>query len=846
MLKGSGNVKLRILIFIFILGLLSILVGAQTKPIAASGNTYYVATSGSDSNSGTLAQPWATVQHALNVAAAGDTVNFMAGNYSAIDLVCNNSGTAGNYITFQNYAGGTVNITAGGSMIFKCGLDTNGKNYLKFSGLNFTGNANTYYGLYVHSSDHVTLQNCTMSVSVSSGIQAKSSTNVTIDGCTVYNTNSGQAEECISIVTCSNFEVKNCIVHDPASQQRLGIDMKEGSCNGSVHNNEVYNLSGLYNGGIYIDAQGIASHDIQIYSNKVHDIPLGYGVSIADELGNTAIYNVNVYNNVIYNCGFDAFIITQRNSETFTNIYFVNNTLYNTTYYGAAYSICNMYGVTPANMSNCVIRNNIGYSTNGNAVTVLDHQGCYAAGKLIVDHNLWYNPAGWYMDSACIKGTNFVEGNPQFVSIPANLSLQSGSPAKDTGSATNAPSSDYAGTARPQGAGYDIGAYESTSTSPGALTIVTSILPNGTVGTGYSQTLTATGGTTPYTWSIASGILPAGLSLSSSGVISGTPTAAGTTASATFRVTDAASATALATLSITINSNSNTPCITTGYLANGTVGVNYSQTLTATGGTSTYTWTIGSGSLPAGLALSSGGVIYGTPFTAGTTSATFGVTDAIGATANESLSITIAGSSNTPVISTGSLANGTVGVNYSQTLTATSGTAPYTWAVASGSLPSGLGLSSGGVIYGTPMTAGGPTSAIFRVTDAANATALTTLSITITANSNTPIITTVSLANGTVGVNYSQTLTATGGTTPYTWSIASGTLPAGLALSSGGVIYGMPFTASTTSATYRVTDAANATALATLSITITASSNTPVISTGSLANGTVGVNIHRL
>jgi hypothetical protein len=177
------------------------------------------------------------------------------------------------------------------------------------------------------------------------------------------------------------------------------------------------------------------------------------------------------------------------------------------------------------------------------------------------------------------------------------------------------------------------------SSSP-ALAVSTGSLSNGTVGTAYSQTLTATGGTTPYTWSISSGSLPAGLSLSSSGVISGTPTSAVGPTSVTFKLTDLTGATATKSLSITII----TPLsISTSALPNGTVGAAYSQTLTANGGTSPYTWTITSGTLPAGLTLSSSGVISGTPTTAGgPTSVTFKVTDANSLTATQSLSITTA------------------------------------------------------------------------------------------------------------------------------------------------------------------------------------------------------------
>jgi len=342
--------------------------------------------------------------------------------------------------------------------------------------------------------------------------------------------------------------------------------------------------------------------------------------------------------------------------------------------------------------------------------------------------------------------------------------------------------------------------------------ITTSSLTNGTVGVAYSQTLTATGGTTPYSWTIASGTLPAGLTLSASGVISGTPPTVGGPTSVTFKVTDANSLTATQSLSITII----TPLsITTNSLPSWTVSVAYSQTLAVTGGTAPYTWTITSGTLPSGLSLSSSGVISGTPTTAGDpTSVTFQVTDSVSKTVTKSMSITINAS---PSIGTVSLPNGTVGVSYSQTLSVTGGTSPYTWSIATGSLPSGLSLSSSGVVSGTPTTAGGPTSITFKVTDLTSTTATKSLSIAIT---TPPSISTSSLPNGTVGTAYSQTLAATGGTSPYSWTVIAGSLPSGLTLSSSGLISGTPTTAGgPTSITLKVTDNNNLTATKVLSVT---------------------------
>ena len=171
----------------------------------------------------------------------------------------------------------------------------------------------------------------------------------------------------------------------------------------------------------------------------------------------------------------------------------------------------------------------------------------------------------------------------------------------------------------------------------GGLFIVTTSLPGGIAGAPYSATLTASGGTLPYTWAVISGSLPAGLSLSSAGAITGTPTTAGVS-SFTVQVTDAAMLTARAQLTITII----TVSITTTSLPVGIRGLPYSATLTATGGTLPYTWSIAVGALPPGLSLNgSTGAITGTPTTIGLWRFTAQVCDANLECATAPLSITI-------------------------------------------------------------------------------------------------------------------------------------------------------------------------------------------------------------
>jgi Putative Ig domain len=176
------------------------------------------------------------------------------------------------------------------------------------------------------------------------------------------------------------------------------------------------------------------------------------------------------------------------------------------------------------------------------------------------------------------------------------------------------------------------------------VSITTSSLPNGTVCSAYSQSLAASGGTLSYNWSLNSGLLPAGLSVSASGAITGTPTAAGPT-SPTFKVLDSTvpnqqSDTKL--LSITINPAA-TPNITTTTLPDGTTSAAYSQQVVATGGCSSLTWTIQAGSLPPPLTIgaTTGLIDGGTPTTTGIFNFTVRATDSLSQVADKALSIKI-------------------------------------------------------------------------------------------------------------------------------------------------------------------------------------------------------------
>jgi hypothetical protein len=206
--------------------------------------------------------------------------------------------------------------------------------------------------------------------------------------------------------------------------------------------------------------------------------------------------------------------------------------------------------------------------------------------------------------------------------------------------------------------------YSITVGPPLPLTDTTEELPPGagTVGTVYSAGFTLSGGEGPYTWSQVSGQLPPGLALASSGapgqtdnVLTGTPTTAGTYVF-TMQVTDTLGDTASGQVSITINPRPplkiSEPSAAAGPA--GTVGTTYTGIgFAATGGQTPYTWTVATGQVPPGLAIHTPSsyqrhtfpgadiILTGTPTTAGTFKFIMKVTDSLGDTATQSISITI-------------------------------------------------------------------------------------------------------------------------------------------------------------------------------------------------------------
>lgn len=343
-----------------------------------------------------------------------------------------------------------------------------------------------------------------------------------------------------------------------------------------------------------------------------------------------------------------------------------------------------------------------------------------------------------------------------------------------------------------------------------------STLPQGLLNTAYSYQVQASGGVAPYAFSITGGSLPPGLSMSTAGMVSGTPSASGTYNFTVTCIDNCPTGTQSRNKSFTILItcpllNLTAPSV----LPSGTAGQTYTYQFQSTGGEQPVTFSLTAGSLPAGLSISAAGLISGTPTTMGSNNFTITSTDSCTAGVQTAQNAFTIGINPAPcpainITSPSALPSGTSGQAFTYQILATGGQVPVSFALTAGTLPTGLNLSASGLISGTPVTTGTSNFTI-TATDSCAAGAQTAQGAFVIGINPAPcsplsITSSSVLPSATPGQAYAHQILTTGGQTPITFILASGSLPPGLSMGTSGLIAGNSTAAGTYNFTISVTD----------------------------------------
>ena len=444
---------------------LFILLGILTLSANAQ-NTYYVATTGSNSNNGSIATPWLTIQYGVNQLQPGDTLYVRGGTYSE-KLSISSSGLPANYTTIKNYPNETPIIDAISFSDANSILWTD-QSYLTIDGFHFTNNIfNNAEGITITGSAHHVeilnnkISNIKFDASASAPVNTNTNAvplniwadqaldsihNILVKGNEVFNNQTGFSENITGGGNFSNFIIEDNLVHDNTN---IGIDVTgnyqvcptpslDQGRNGIIRNNVVYNCVSLYSesAGIYIDG----GKNIIVENNTCHHN--GYGGEIGCEQdGSTS--NIIFRSNVFYqnrSAGLHIGGYDPLTTGVVTNSKVQNNTFYQND------SNNNFDGeLIFSKLQNCIIENNIFYTSAQNVLLyayrtqtnlIMNYNLIYAdAGASVIEVSGNWNTTGisnFYTASGF--GANSVFGNPMFSNVATgDFHISSSSPAVDAG-----------------------------------------------------------------------------------------------------------------------------------------------------------------------------------------------------------------------------------------------------------------------------------------------------------------------------------------------------------------------------------------------------------------------------
>jgi len=444
-------------------------------------DSFYVSTTGNDiTGSGSINNPYRTIQKAANMVTAGGTVYIRDGIYYEGVRIDNKKGAENQWITFMPYNNEEVIVDGRNIEPYYCNaiFYIHESSYIRITGLKLLNSA--YGGIHIQNKatnniqiDNNIIRNCSAR-GIAIFAEGFSLENLTIEYNTIDYVNNnwksvgGDDGEAISLSQVKNFDIG---YNHVSRCGNICIDVKVGSSYGAIHHNQI-NTSSVPGGfnegnnhiGIYIEPTSQKSQNISIYNNLVYG-DHGGGIWISPELTGGSAENITVYNNIInltwtYGNGmgcFDNFY----GSAIFKRIYLFSNTVYTT---GLPFKITGKKNL----FTDIQVKNNI-FTTRNNNPLIYCRDINNSDDVITLSNNLFYNFGGdawsiWYETDSKVNGfgNNAIISDPQFVkrTNPCDLYLKMTSPAIDNGETTLVPSVDYNGNKRPQGNGYDIGAYE--------------------------------------------------------------------------------------------------------------------------------------------------------------------------------------------------------------------------------------------------------------------------------------------------------------------------------------------------------------------------------------------------
>jgi uncharacterized protein YjdB len=455
-----------------------------TAVTTGSGNSYYVSPTGSDSNPGTIAAPWLTIQHAASTVAAGSTVYVEAGTYvESINVTV--SGTASAPITFVGETGAIVSgsgLTPSTSQTqglwnigsaTPAGVDVSYVTIQGFTIENYTtSNANACpAGIWISGASNgiQVLNNTVTNITTTSesngnafgiaayGTEASAINGLVISGNTVYGLKTGNSETVNVDGNVTNFTISNNIIHD---NDNIGIDAIGGegvgpsgvdfARYGEISGNTVYNISAIDNAGEgkSLDADGIYCDTcayVVIERNLVHNCDLN--IEVASEHSGKLSQYVTVRNNVIYDANSVGISIGGYASNVGGSNYvaIINNTLFgdDTENTGSGELQVQYYA------TNNVFENNVVYATSQGLF--INNYTDSEANPVTANHNVYYSSVGSGSANFIWNGKNeasfssYLSGsgedaqsqfvNPLYLSIvaPLNLDVEAASPAVAAG-----------------------------------------------------------------------------------------------------------------------------------------------------------------------------------------------------------------------------------------------------------------------------------------------------------------------------------------------------------------------------------------------------------------------------